>query len=270
MNTKSQEVQQIPLFETPNALQAFWRLPSLTIARFTLVSYMRSGWILGDIILVWLLYAIFFLEFGGNVAYFYGTAGQGLAAVAILGTIVTVQRAMNARVYLPLSRITSRSAYLRGLVIATAVLRIPLFLMLLLLAMAHHNFAPPPCTFMDCIQGATFSNMLIGAVGLLANCIVISTLIVTFSTPIATRPARILLLLWFAAVLYSNTTLGPVAAFLSISRIPLIPLSICYNFGTTAAISWSGIGALVMMGVYVVGLTLLGEYWLRKRDLLLQ
>ena len=270
MSTKSQEVQPVPLFETPNALKAFWRLPSLTIARFTLVSYMRSGWILGDIILIWLLYAIFFLEFGGNVSYFYGTAGQGLSVVAILGTVVMVQRAMNARVYLPLSRITSRSAYIRGLVIATAVLRIPLFLMLMLLAMTHHNFSPPPCTFMDCIQGATFSNMLPGAIGLLANCIIIATLIVTFSAPIATRPARILLLLWFVAVLYSNTTPGPIAAFLSISRIPLIPLSICYSFGTTATIGWSGIGALLMMAVYVVGLTLLGEYWLRRRDLLLQ
>lgn len=98
MSTKSQEVQPVPLFETPNALKTFWRLPSLTIARFTLVSYIRSGWILGDIILVWLLYAIFFLEFGGNVAYFYGTANQGLAVVTILGTVVMVQRAMNARV----------------------------------------------------------------------------------------------------------------------------------------------------------------------------
>ena len=102
-------------------------MPSLTIARFTLVSYIRSGWILGDIVLVWLLYAIFFLEFGGNVAYFFGTAAQGLGAVTILGTVVMVQRAMNARVYLPLSRITSRSAYIRGLVIATAVFAYPSF-----------------------------------------------------------------------------------------------------------------------------------------------
>ena len=270
MSSRSHETQPIPLLDTPHALKAFWRLPSLTIARFTLASYMRSGWIVGDIVLVWLLYAIFFLEFGGNVAYFYGTATQGLGAVAILGTVVMVQRAMTARVYLPLSRITSRSAYMRGLVIATAVLRIPLFLLLMLLAMAHHNFSPPPCTFMNCIEGATISNMLPGAIGLLAICIVISTLIVTFSAPIATRRTRILLLLWFAAVLYSNTSPGPVAAFLGISRIPLLPLSICYSFGTTATIGWSGIGALLIMAIYVVGLTLLGEYWLRKRDLILQ
>lgn len=254
----------------PRTFRNFWRLPSMTLARFTLVSYMRSGWILGDVVFVWLLYAIFFLEFGGNVSYFFGTAGQGLGALAILGTVVMVQRAMNARVYLPLSRLTSRSAYMRGLVIATGVLRVPLFLMLMLLAMSYHQYSPPPCTGIGgCIAGATVSNIAIGALGLLANCIVISTLIVTFSAPIATRRARIILLLWFAAVLYSNSSPGPVAAVLGVSRIPLLPLAICYNFGTTGSIGWMGVGALLMMVVYVVGLTLLGEYWLGRRDLLL-
>ena len=268
MSVRSQGLT--PLLGTSSALREFWRLPSMTVARFTLVSYIRSGWILGDFVFVWLLYAIFFLEFGGGVAYFYGTAGQGLDVLAILSTVVMVQRAMHARVYLPLSRMTSRSAYVRGLVIATAVLRIPFFLMLLGLAMLHHNFSPPPCTIGNCIQGATFSNMLLGALGLLVNCTVISTLVVVFSAPIATRRARILLFAWFAAVLYSNTSPGPIAAVLGIVRLPLLPLAICYSFGTTQSIDWSGIAALAMSIVFIVGLTLLGEYWLRKRDLILQ
>jgi hypothetical protein len=53
-------------------------------------------------------------------------------------------------------------------------------------------------------------------------------------------------------------------------RLPLLPLAICYSFGTTQSIDWSGIAALAMSIVYIVGLTLLGEYWLRKRDLILQ
>src|SRR5258708_26314580 len=78
------------------------RRATVTVGRFTLRSDVRSGWILGDVVFVWLLYAMFFLEFGGDVTYFYGTAGQGLGALAILGTVVMTQRAMNARVYLPL------------------------------------------------------------------------------------------------------------------------------------------------------------------------
>jgi len=62
MSMKSLETQSPPMLRISQALKAFWRLPSLTVARFTLVSYIRSGWILGDIAIVWLLYAAFFLE----------------------------------------------------------------------------------------------------------------------------------------------------------------------------------------------------------------
>ena len=179
MSMKSFETQPTSALRISQALKDFWRLPSLTVARFTLLSYLRSGWILGDIVIVWLLYAAFFLEFGGNVAYFFGTTGQGLGALAILGTIVMVQRAMSARVYLPLARLTSRSSYIRGLVIATGVLRFPLYLMMMLLGMGFHTHAPSWG-----IQGATVTNMLVGSVGLLANCIVISTLVVVFYAPV--------------------------------------------------------------------------------------
>jgi hypothetical protein len=188
MSLQRQEVPPASPVDMRQMLGEFWHWPSVTIARFTLASYVRSGWILGDLIFVWLLYAIFFLEFGGNVAYFFGTAGQGLGALAILSAVVMVQRAMNARVYLPLARITSRSSYVRGLVLATGVLRIPAFLLLLALAASYHRFSPPPCTGIGgCIAGATPALITIGAIGLLANCIVISTLVVTFSAPIATR-----------------------------------------------------------------------------------
>ncbi len=272
MSMKSYETrpEPLPVLDISQALKGFWRLPGMTVARFTLLSYIRSGWILVDIVLVWLLYAIFFFEFGGNVAYFYGTSGQGLGAVAILGTVIMAQRALSARVYLPLARLTSRASYIRGLVIAAAVLRVPLFLMLLVLAASYHKFSPPPCDGIGgCIEGATLSNMLPGTLGLLANCMVISTLVVAFSRPIATRGARILLLAWLAAMLYSNSP-GPLAAILGVTRIPLIPLIICYNLGTTGSMGWQGIVALVIVVGYIVGLTLLAEYWMRKRDLILQ
>ena len=270
MSVQRHEIPPAPSIDMRQTLSEFWHWPSITIARFTLASYVRSGWILGDIICVWLLYAALFFEFGGNVAYFFGTAGQGLGALAILGTVVMVQRAMNARVYLPLARITSRSSYIRGLVLATGVLRVPLFLLLLLLASSYHHFSPPPCTSIGgCIAGATPGNITLGAIGLLANCIVISTLVVTFSTPIATRTARILLLAWVAAVLYSSTSLGPVAAVLSITRIPLMPLAACYNLGTTGSLGWAGMLALLVDAAYIVGLTLLAEYWMSRRDLIL-
>ncbi|GAC1615485.1 MAG: hypothetical protein NVS4B7_08040 [Ktedonobacteraceae bacterium] len=260
-----------PMLNIAQSLRDFWRLPSLTVARFTLVSYVRSGWVLVDIVGVWLLYAIFFLEFGGNVSYFYGTAGQGLGALTILSTVIMGQRALRAQVYLPLSRLTSRAAYMRGLVIATGALRVPSFLLLMLLAASYHEFVPPACAGIGhCIVDAAVGSLAVGAVGLLANCVAIATLIVVFSAPIATRRARIILLAWLAAVLYSNTNLGPVASVLGVSRVLLWPLTVCYGFGATGSMDWVGVGALVIMGGYVVGLTLLGQYWMRKRDLILQ
>jgi hypothetical protein len=270
MSMHGQQTLASSPFETPSLWQAFWRLPSLTIARFTLLSYVRSAWILVDIVLVWLLYAIFFFEFGGNAAYFFGTSGQGLGAVTILGTVIMAQRAFNARLYLPLSRITSRGAYIRGVVIAATVLRIPLFLMLLALAASYHQFIPPCSGFMGCIVGANAANLAAGSIGLLANCIVIAALIVAFSPPVATRLARIGLLAWLAAVLYSNTSPGPIGQILSITRIPLIPLQLCYNMGATGAIDWPGLAGLLFVAGYVVGLTALAQFWMRKRDLVLQ
>ena len=115
--------------QTPAAfsLTSLWRSPTLTIARFILKSHIRSGWILGDIVFIWFLYAAFFYEFGGDVAYFYGIMNQTLSALAVLSTIVMTQRAMTARMYLPLSRLSSRSAYIGGLIVATAFLRYHLF-----------------------------------------------------------------------------------------------------------------------------------------------
>ncbi|HLI08604.1 MAG TPA: hypothetical protein VKV40_18725 [Ktedonobacteraceae bacterium] len=270
MSLQRQEVPPAPTVDMRQILNEFWHWPSVTIARFTLASYVRSGWILGDLIFVWLLYAIFFFEFGGNVAYFFGTAGQGLGALAILSAVVMTQRAMNARVYLPLARITSRSSYVRGLVLATGALRVPAFLLLLALAAGYHHFSPPPCTGIGgCIAGATAASITIGAIGLLANCIVISTLIVTFSAPIATRLARILLLAWVAAVLYSGTSPGPVTAILSVARVPLMPLAACYNLGPGGTTGWSAVLAVVIDIAYIIGLTLLAERWLAKRDLIL-
>lgn len=270
MSTSSHETQSTTGLNIVQFFKGFWRLPSITVARFTLKSYIRSGWILGDIVVVWLLYAAFFFQFGGNVAYFYATAGQGLGVLAILGTVVMTQRAMSARVYLPLARLTSRSSYVRGLILAAGALRVPLFLMLMLLALGYHQFSPPKCFIGNCIEGATVANMTIGAIGLLVNCIIISTLTVVLSVPVATRRGQIVFLAWLVAVLYSNSNLAPAAGFLAVSRIPLAPLAACYNLGATGTTSWYGLLMLALAVGYVVGLALLAEFWLARRDLLLQ
>ena len=246
----------------------FWHMPTLTIARFTLRSYIRSGWILGNIVFIWLLYAIFYLQFGGDTTYFFGTANPGLGLLAVLGTIVMTQRAVTARMYLPLARLTSRRAYISGLIISSSVLMVPSFLLLMAIAISYHRFSPPPCN-PTCIAGATFANMLSGGLGLLISCIIVSALTVALSRPIATRRIQIVFLVWLLCVLYSNSNLGIVAQYLAWTRIPLAPLIICFNLSTTGIANWyDAVMVLIALG-YIIGLTLLAQFWFTKRDLIL-
>ncbi|MBA2393172.1 MAG: hypothetical protein H0V70_10555 [Ktedonobacteraceae bacterium] len=243
---------------------SLWRSPTLTIARFMLKSHIRSGWILGDIVFIWFLYAAFFYEFGGDVAYFYGTMNEALSALAVLSTIVMTQRAMTARMYLPLSRLSSRSAYIGGLIIATAFLRVPSFLLTLLLALGFHRHTPS-----FGIQGATFSNMLPGAIGLLLNTIFVALLTIVLYRPLATRLLQIIFLLWCVAMLYSNTTINIVAQYLSIVHLPLIPITVCYSLGTGGAFDIYSFGMVLVTIGYTIVLAFLANFLLNRRDLIL-
>jgi hypothetical protein len=229
-----------------------------------LKSHIRSGWILGDIVFIWFLYAAFFFEFGGDVAYFYGIMNQALSALAVLSTIVMTQRAMTARMYLPLSRLSSRSAYIRGLIVATAFLRVPSFLLALLLALSYHSHIP-----IFGIEGATFSNMLPGAVGLLLNTIFVSTLTIVLYRPIATRLLQIIFLAWCAATFYSNTDINIVAQYLAVTHLPLIPLTVCYSLGTGSVVDIYDLGMVLVIIGYIVALTFLASFLLNRRDLIL-
>lgn len=246
------------------AATGLWRSPTLTVARFMLRSHMRSGWILGDIVFIWFLYAAFFFEFGGDVTYFYGVMNQALSVLAILSTIVMTQRAMTARMYLPLSRLSSRSAYIRGLIVATAFLRVPSFLLALLLALGYHHHIP-----IFGIQGATLSNILPGAVGLLLNTIFVATLTVVLYRPIATRLLQIIFLAWCAATFYSNVDSNSIAQYLSITHLPLVPITVCYNLGTGSMIDIYSLSMVLVIICYIVALTLLAHFLLNKRDLIL-
>src|SRR5689334_12073111 len=140
-----------PEIETPqgalpqtasNPWTRFWHLPSITVARFALRSYARSGWLWGEFVFVLAFFPVFW-TYPGTEGYFFSTGGAGLGILALLGTAIMVHRAMGARVYLTLARLPSRSACTRGLVLATGVLRLPLYLLLLALVLAFHKIIDP-------------------------------------------------------------------------------------------------------------------------------
>ncbi|MBV9278508.1 MAG: hypothetical protein JOZ41_00355 [Chloroflexi bacterium] len=249
-------------------LKALGRAPSVTLARLTLESYARSGWLLGEVLMVLGMLAAFLFPFTSSVAAFYSIAGQGLAAVSVVGTVIMTRLAVGARVYPILARLPSPGTYSRGLMLATAALRIPLFLLLLLLALGLHR-----------IEQAHAPALLVGSIGLLANCILLSGLTVALATPIGTRAARTVLVLWLLAAsvppmdvrALGLPTLArvPLEWLTAAAHVPLLPLLACADASTRGSLAWPDIWALTLVGLYLIGIAQVAAHAFERRDLTL-
>ncbi len=88
--------------------------PALTVARLTLASYLRSGWMWAEFVLVLVFYAAIFFPYLEETAFFNGVATFSLGGIAILGPAIMVRQATSARTYLLLARLNSRSSYSRS------------------------------------------------------------------------------------------------------------------------------------------------------------
>ena len=242
--------------------KALWHMPDMTVARLTLESYFRSGWLWAEFVLVLLCFAALFFPFRVYTAGFYGTSNLALGAIAILGTTIMVRQTIGARTYLVLSRLSSRASYSRGLMLATALLRVPLLIFMLVLVLITQQLIDPSA-----------SSLLIGIIGLLPNCIVVAVLTVVLSSPMATRLKRIIFLAWLAVVLFAQSPVfwlpEALISVLRVASLPLLPLIACYNISVTGTIGLAGALGLVMEVVYVVALALLAGHWLERRELLL-
>jgi hypothetical protein len=133
--------------------------------------------------------------------------------------------------------------------------------MLLLVLVAHRLINP------------TVEKMFIGALGLLPTTLLISVLTVALSSPIATRLMRILFLTWIAVVLFSISPIfslpSSVLNVLEIVRIPLWPISACYQVSVSGTIGLTGVVGMLLIAVYILGLALVAGMWLERRELLL-
>lgn len=248
--------QTIPGQVSPHAASLpirLWHDPSITIARMALRSYLRSGWLWGECVYVLLVYAAFFATYAVSMGTFFGVANFSLWILAIVGTVILARRAMSARAYLHLAKLPSRAAYVRGLMLAPGVLRIPLFLLLLLVTLGTGKILQPA----------------IGPLlGVVMNCLVISALAVALCPSIATRIKHIGFLAWPVAALYSYGS-GPLAGALAVLRVPLLPLATSFNFSTRGTLGWPGLLALIVEAIYIAGFMWLAAARLARRDLVL-
>lgn len=249
--------QPLRAAERSSPFVRFWHLPSITVARFTLRSYARSGWLWGELVFVLAFFPVFW-TYPGTEDYFFSTGGVGLCLLGLLGTAIMTHRAMSARVYLPLARLPSRSACTRGLVLATGVLRLPWYLLLLALALAFHRIIEPRA-----------ADIIIGSFGAVVNCLVVSTLVVTLSPPMATRLLRICFLAWLVLAFAPAPGIDWLATLFSLARLPLLPLAASIGLGTAPVQGLAGFWSLPVEALYIIGLTLAADFLLARRDLIL-
>jgi len=115
--------------------------------------------------------------------------------------------------------------------------------------------------------------MFIGALCVLSTTILVSVLTVALSSPIATRLIWILFLSWIAVILFSISPIfaipSSVLNILAIVRIPLWPISACYQVSVSGTIGLIGTLGILLAAVYIVALALIAGKWLERRELLL-
>src|ERR1700730_13436103 len=91
--------------QTARANTRLLRSPSVTVARLILASYLRSGWMWGEFVLVLVFFAALYFPFSESTTYFNSTSIFCLGALAILGPAIMVRQATSARTYLLLARL---------------------------------------------------------------------------------------------------------------------------------------------------------------------
>lgn len=252
----------IPQTQTAHTTARILRASAVTVARLTLASYLRSGWMWAEGVLVLSCFAALYFPFMESTSYFNGTSTFALGAIAILGPAIMVRQATGARTYLLLARLTSRTAYSRGLMLAAAALRIPLYLLFLTLVLLFHRLIDP-----------TADTLFWGAIGIIPNTILVAILTVGLCPPMATRLKRIYFLAWLALVLFSFKPIFTIPSWLEttlgISQIPLWPVGECYTLSVTGVFSFSSLLSLLLIASYCLLISLVAGNWLEKRELLL-
>lgn len=237
---------------------------AVAVARLTLASYVRSGWVGGEVLL---LLGVVAISTGGSdpktphpvAAYFFGLHGVDFLGITALGAVIMVRRSVGVRSLVVLSRLGSRSAYPAGLVLASAALRVPLLVLLVAFGLGTGRLG----------AGDLVAAPAAGA-ALLANAILAGAVTVGLLAPFSGR--RELLL----AVLYAVATLAPAIdlpaaarAAQAVAQLPLWPVAANYQAGAMATATPAELVAVPVVLAYAVAVCLVAGHRFARRDLLL-
>jgi hypothetical protein len=232
----------------------------LETAELALRRFIRSRWLLLTLFLALVLFLVCF-RYPFGASYFYDIATFGLGAITATTAYVLVRWVVPPIHYIRYGRRTSTESVFAGLVLAMAAISASLILLVLLLALITGRFV-------DTGPGP----LVAGAIGLLANCILVGTLTMTLSSPATTAAMRRIFLVWLVLAFASYQADGIFAVLLFPARLPLLPVAACYDFGNSGSIGWGGLLALLFQAGLVAGLVWFHEaslrhHWLSARHL---
>ena len=225
---------------------------SIAVAREVLRRRAGNGGLLVESMFALALVFVVFW-FGGDTAFLFSSATLAFGVMTVIGTVATAHATFDPTVYLPLEKQYSRSAVVRGLVLARGGVACAMCLLAVLAALTFHQ-----------ITGMTPDMVFAGALGLTATCVVLAALGVALTPPVTTRAERLIFLAVLDIALYSLTSDDVLARALWLTRLLLLPLAAFYGFGATGQIGWPGLLALLVAGSYVAGLTWLADRLLAR------
>jgi len=242
-----------PRVALPTPARGILGSSTVQLARRALRRYAHSIWLPAELFFVGIL---FFAAFRStfDTTYFFGTANFGLGLLSILGTYILAQRVMPARIYVRRALREGHRPRVGGLLLASGILRVIYFLLLLALALVFQR--------MPVLDP---SALAVGTLGLLANCVLIAAITLALASPIATQLKRVVFLAWLVAALYSYSYGDRLAAVLTFARIPLMPFSLTYALSVTGQIGSDGLLGLLVELAYIGALVFLADYWLARR-----
>jgi hypothetical protein len=214
----------------------------LETTQLALRRYARSRWLPVALALMLALFLVCF-RFPFGAAYFFDISTFGMGAITALTTYMLVHSVFPPMSYVRLGLRTSLRGTFAGLALAAAIICGVLVLVVLFLAVITSRFA-----------GTTPGAVIAGTIGLLANCLVISTLTIALSAPGTTPIMRRVVLLWLVLAFASYQASGFLAILLFPAKLLLLPVAASYDFGVTGSIGWGGLLALLIQAAYVAGL----------------
>jgi hypothetical protein len=223
----------------------------LRVTQLALARYVRNAWFAVDAVLVLVLF-IFCYRSQFNTVNFFTSAAFLMGILSTIGAYGLAHGVVPPEQYLPLAREHGATRAVGGLALAAIVVRTAYCLIFVGLALAFQRF-----------YGLEAGSLLAAWLGLIVACAFLTTAIVCLSSPIAPRVPRIaalvLLMLGFAS--YDAT--GLLGGVLFVARITLFPFIAPYRLAVAPNDVLAWLGTVLLAPAVIVGLILLGGYWLR-------